>query len=65
MISKGIDSTSTVLHTVIAGSTIGQVTAPDNTTSIITAVVQILSIILLLFKNKSTVNNLVSVFKRT
>lgn len=65
MISKGIDSTSTVLHTVIAGGTIGQVVTPDSTTNIITAVVQILSIILLLFKNKSTVNNLVSVFKRT
>ena len=50
MISKGIDTTSTVLHTVIAGGTGMQLAQPDQTTNIITAIVQILSIVLLFFK---------------
>lgn len=64
MISKGIDSTSTVLHTVIAGGTGMQLAQPDQTTNIITAIVQILSIVLLFFKNKSTIQSVVGLNKR-
>ena len=48
----GIDTTSTVAHSAISAGTTAVVLAPDQTTQILSVVVQVIALITLLFKHK-------------
>jgi hypothetical protein len=51
----GIDTTSTVAHSAITAGTTAVVLAPDHTTQILSVVVQVIALIMLLFKRKKGV----------
>lgn len=55
--STGIDSTSTVLSSVIAGGTATVLASPDHTTQILSVVVQVLSLVILWLKSKKSPNS--------
>lgn len=53
---KVIDTSSTVAHSAIAAGTTAVAIAPDHTTQILSVVVQVIALIMLLFKRKQAQN---------
>ena len=49
---KVIDTSSTIAHSAITAGTTAVVLAPDHTTQILSVVVQVIALIMLLFKSK-------------